>query len=183
MPRCTSRCSRRRRSPPTSLAARPPGVRHRRRPWRSRACTTRRRCSDGSTSGRDERPVDLLVFSSISTAFLVSALRAAPVLLLPPQLGGPAFRTTRARRVRTWWMTAAPIRAPRRPSSRPWETSRPSPIKHSRSSRVDTSWRRSRRVRARRSFRSGSAWTLSACTASARTRRQSHSRRSRSGSP
>lgn len=32
-----------------------------------------------------ERPVDLLVFSSISTAFLVSALRAAPVLLLPTQ--------------------------------------------------------------------------------------------------
>lgn len=31
-----------------------------------------------------ERRIDLLVFSRISTAFLVSALRAAPVLLLPP---------------------------------------------------------------------------------------------------
>lgn len=31
-----------------------------------------------------ERPVDLLVFSRISTAVLLSALRAAPVLLLPP---------------------------------------------------------------------------------------------------
>lgn len=33
-----------------------------------------------------ERPVDLLVFSRVSTAFLVAALRAAPVLLLPPRL-------------------------------------------------------------------------------------------------
>lgn len=38
-----------------------------------------------------ERPVDLLVFSELTTAFLVSSMRAAPVLLVPAPSPAPLF--------------------------------------------------------------------------------------------